>query len=82
MMASYSQRLIGKRNGIHRWNMDFSNWPSQRHYFSDSFQRHGPEQLDNSDIDEFRLRHGQWRFHNLKFGGVKVLVVIKYYYFA
>ena len=56
MTASYNQRLIGKRNGIHRWNMGFSEWPSQRHYFSDGFLRHGPEQLDNSDIDEFRLR--------------------------
>ena len=49
MAASYNQRLIGKRNRIH-W------WPSQRHYFSDGFQRHGPEQFDNSDIDEFMLR--------------------------
>ncbi|XWS73048.1 hypothetical protein CRYUN_Cryun02cG0092200 [Craigia yunnanensis] len=55
MMASYSQRLIGKRNGIHRWNMGFTEWPSQQHYFSDGFRRLGPEQLDNSDIDEFRL---------------------------
>lgn len=56
MMASYSQRLMGKRNGIRQWNMGFSEWQSQRHSFSDGFQRHGPEQLDNSDIDEFRLR--------------------------
>ncbi|OMO52352.1 hypothetical protein CCACVL1_29260 [Corchorus capsularis] len=56
MMASYSPRLMGKRNGIHRWNMGFSEWPSQRHYFSDGFQRHGPEQLDNSDVDEYRVR--------------------------
>ncbi|XVE98508.1 hypothetical protein REPUB_Repub03eG0112600 [Reevesia pubescens] len=56
LMASYGQRLMGKRNGIHRWNMGFSEWPSQQHYFSDGFQRHGSQQLDNSDIDEFRVR--------------------------
>ncbi|XP_022732136.1 uncharacterized protein LOC111286444 [Durio zibethinus] len=56
MMTSYSWRLISKRDRIHRGNMSFSGWPSQRHYFSDGFQRHGPEQLDNSDIDEFRVR--------------------------
>ncbi|XVE63575.1 hypothetical protein DITRI_Ditri07aG0031100 [Diplodiscus trichospermus] len=56
IMASYNQRLVGKRNGIHRWNMGFSEWPSQRRYFSDGFQRHGLEHLDNSDIDEFRVR--------------------------
>ncbi|XP_038992914.1 uncharacterized protein LOC120116510 [Hibiscus syriacus] len=55
MVDSYNQRLIGKRNGIHRWNSDFLQWPSQRHYLPDGFQRQGPEQWDNSDIDEFTL---------------------------
>ncbi|XP_022749558.1 uncharacterized protein LOC111298997 isoform X2 [Durio zibethinus] len=56
MMASYNQRLIAKRSGSHQWNMGISEWPSQRHYFSYAFQRHSPEELDNSDIDEFRMR--------------------------
>ncbi|KAL1128270.1 hypothetical protein V6Z11_A13G237000 [Gossypium hirsutum] len=56
MTTSYSQRLIGKRNGIHQQSMAFSEWPSMHHYFSDGLQRHGPEQLDNPDTDEFRYR--------------------------
>ncbi|KAK8697404.1 hypothetical protein V6N13_113555 [Hibiscus sabdariffa] len=56
MVDSYNQRLIGKRNGIHQWNRDFLEWPSQQHYFPDGFLRQGPEQWDNSDIDEFTLR--------------------------
>ncbi|KAE8668682.1 Enhancer of polycomb-like transcription factor protein, putative isoform 3 [Hibiscus syriacus] len=56
MVDSYNQRLFGNRNGIHRWNRDFLDWPSQRHYLPDGFQRQGPEQWDNSDIDEFTLR--------------------------
>ncbi|KAE8687126.1 Enhancer of polycomb-like transcription factor protein, putative isoform 5 [Hibiscus syriacus] len=56
MVDSYNQRLIGKRNGIHRWNRGFLDWPSQRHYFPYGFQRQGLEHWDNSDIDEFTLR--------------------------
>ncbi|KAJ0030955.1 hypothetical protein Pint_12757 [Pistacia integerrima] len=56
MVAPYNQRLMGKRNGIHRWNMGYSEWPSQRHLHPDGSQRHGPGQLDGSDLDEFRLR--------------------------
>ncbi|KAK8262276.1 hypothetical protein V6Z11_D13G246000 [Gossypium hirsutum] len=56
MTTSYSQKLIGKRNGIHQQSMAFSEWPSMHHYFSDGLQRHGPEQLDNPDTDEFRYR--------------------------
>jgi hypothetical protein len=56
MMISYNQRTIDKRNGIHRWNMGSSEWPRQRHYNLDGSQRHGIEQLDGSDLDEFRLR--------------------------
>ncbi|XP_038993783.1 uncharacterized protein LOC120117596 [Hibiscus syriacus] len=54
-MPSYGQRLIGKRNRIRRQNMAISECPSLQNYLSDGLQRHGPEQLDNSDIDEFRL---------------------------
>lgn len=56
MTTSYSQRLIDKRNGIHQQSMAFSEWPSMHHYFSDGLQRHGFEQLDNPDINEFRYR--------------------------
>lgn len=56
MVASYNQRLMGKKNGIYRWNVGYSEWPSQRYFHSDGSQRHGPEQLDCSDLDEFRLR--------------------------
>ncbi|KAK8604803.1 hypothetical protein V6N13_082275 [Hibiscus sabdariffa] len=56
MVDSYNQRLVGKRNGIHRWSRDFLEWPRQGHYFPDGFQRQGPEQWDNSDIDELTLR--------------------------
>lgn len=56
LVASYNQRLMGKRNGIHRWNMGYSEWPSQRQFYSDGLQRHGPQMLDSSDLDEFKLR--------------------------
>ncbi|KAK0572549.1 hypothetical protein LWI29_033330 [Acer saccharum] len=56
MAASCNQRLMVRRNGIHRWNMDYSDWPSQRPLYSDGSLKHGPEQFDGSDLDEFRLR--------------------------
>ncbi|KAL5850386.1 hypothetical protein ACOSQ4_008399 [Xanthoceras sorbifolium] len=56
IVASCNQRLMVRRNGIHRWNMGYSDWPSQRHLYSDGSLRHGPEQFDGSDLDEFRLR--------------------------
>ncbi|GMJ15634.1 hypothetical protein like AT4G32620 [Hibiscus trionum] len=54
-MPSYGQRLIGKTNRIHQQNAAISECPSLQHYLSDGLQRHGPEQLYNSDVDEFRL---------------------------
>lgn len=56
MVISYNQRTIDKRNGVHRWNMGPSEWPRQRHNNLDGSLRHGIEQLDGSDIDEFKLR--------------------------
>ncbi|KAJ7966093.1 Enhancer of polycomb-like [Quillaja saponaria] len=56
VVASYNQRTLGKRNGTRRWNLDYYDWPSQRHYQLDGPQRHGIEQLVGSDLDEFRLR--------------------------
>ncbi|KAA8521753.1 hypothetical protein F0562_012426 [Nyssa sinensis] len=55
-MAAYNQRTIGKRNAVHRWNMGLPEWPSQKHYQLEGSQRHVIEQLDGSDVDEFRLR--------------------------
>ncbi|KAJ4846207.1 hypothetical protein Tsubulata_034734 [Turnera subulata] len=54
MGASYSQKMFEQRNGNRRWNMAFSDWPSQRQQHLDWSMRHGPERLDDSDLDEFR----------------------------
>lgn len=56
MLMSYNHRVIDHRNGLHRWNMGPSEWPRQQHYRWDGSHRHGIEQLDGSDLDEFRLR--------------------------
>ncbi|KAA8525337.1 hypothetical protein F0562_007244 [Nyssa sinensis] len=57
VVASYNQRTIGSRgNGVHQWNMGLPEWPSQKHYQAEASQRHHIEQLDSSDLDEFRLR--------------------------
>lgn len=55
MVATYGRRMIGNRNGAHRWNMGFSEW-HRRHFQPEVPQRHGVEQLDSSDLDEFKLR--------------------------
>ncbi|OUZ99707.1 Tudor domain [Macleaya cordata] len=55
MAMSYNQRT-GKRNGTSRWNTGLSEWPNQKHYQAEGFQRLRVEQLDDSDLDEFRLR--------------------------
>lgn len=52
--ASYSQRTSGTRSSVQSWNS--TDWPTQMHYQSDGFQRHNFEQLDPSELDEFRLR--------------------------
>ncbi|XP_061359587.1 uncharacterized protein LOC133303658 [Gastrolobium bilobum] len=56
--ASYSQSMSAsaKRNGVSRWNMGNYDLPGHRQYVLDGSQRHGIEQLDGSDLDEFRLR--------------------------
>ncbi|XP_068647191.1 uncharacterized protein [Aristolochia californica] len=52
-----SQRSIGKRNGVSRYNMGLPEWPSVKHqYIPDGFQRHRVEQIGGLDYDEFRLR--------------------------
>ena len=56
MVSSYNQRPIGKKNGVHRWNMGLPEWPSQNHYQLEGSLKHGIEQLDGLELDEFRLR--------------------------
>ncbi|KAF7830216.1 Histone-lysine N-methyltransferase TRX1 [Senna tora] len=56
MMASFNRRMSGKRNGVSMWNMDYYELPSQGEYLLDGPQSHEIEQLDGSDLDEFRLR--------------------------
>lgn len=51
-----NQRAVGNRNGVNRLNTGLSQWPNQRHNLSDISLRYGLEQLDGSDLDEFRLR--------------------------
>lgn len=53
MTAPYNQRPTSTRNGTHRWIMGFP----ERHLYADgSHRHHGPDHLDASDLDEFRLR--------------------------
>ncbi|GAB2284869.1 hypothetical protein Dimus_019321 [Dionaea muscipula] len=47
MSPLYSHRIMHKRNGEHGWNVNLPWWHSPMHKI---------EQLDDSDIDEFRLR--------------------------
>ncbi|GAV89524.1 EPL1 domain-containing protein [Cephalotus follicularis] len=57
MVASCSHKLMGKRNGIHFWNMGSSEWPNQQQqYRLDGSPWHGLDHLNGSDLDEFRLR--------------------------
>ena len=58
MTASHSQRMSasGKRNGVSRWNVGSYDLPGHRQYLLDGPQRHGIEQLDGSDLDEYKLR--------------------------
>lgn len=54
MVASYDQRTVVKRNGVHRWNMGLPEWPSQKHQPEGS-RGLAIEQFDSSDLHEFRL---------------------------
>ncbi|KAK6927437.1 Enhancer of polycomb-like, N-terminal [Dillenia turbinata] len=56
MAISYNQRMMSKRNGVQRSNMGLPEWSSPRHYMAEGSQRHNFEQLDSSELDEFRLR--------------------------
>ncbi|XP_060208179.1 uncharacterized protein LOC132635699 [Lycium barbarum] len=56
MVASYDQRTVVKRNGVHRWNMSLPEWTSQKHYHPEGSCGPAIEQFDSSDLHEFRLR--------------------------
>ncbi|KAK6912680.1 Enhancer of polycomb-like, N-terminal [Dillenia turbinata] len=56
MAVSYNQRMMSKRNGVHRSNMGLSERSIPRHYMAEGSQRHHFEQLDSLELDEFRLR--------------------------
>ncbi|KAF7830221.1 Histone-lysine N-methyltransferase TRX1 [Senna tora] len=56
MMASFNRRMSGKKNGVSMWNMGYYELASQGEYLLDVPQSHEIEQLDGSDLDEFRLR--------------------------
>ncbi|KAI4337383.1 hypothetical protein L6164_015807 [Bauhinia variegata] len=56
IMASYSPRMFGKRNRLNRWNRGYYDMLDHRQYLLEGPQRHGIEQLDGSDLDEYRLR--------------------------
>ncbi|KAG9459330.1 hypothetical protein H6P81_003838 [Aristolochia fimbriata] len=52
-----SQRSMGNRNGVPRYNNSLPEWSSVKHqYTPDGFQRHRVEQIGGLDYDEFRLR--------------------------
>ncbi|KAM2544654.1 hypothetical protein TB1_016317 [Malus domestica] len=51
-----SRRVVGNRNEVHRWNAGIPDWSSQRYYQPEVSPRHGMGLLDDSDLDEFRLR--------------------------
>ncbi|XP_027353723.1 uncharacterized protein LOC113864327 [Abrus precatorius] len=57
--SSYSQQRVsrsGKRNGDGRWNMGYYDLSGHRQYLWDGPPRHGTEQLDGPNLDEFRTR--------------------------
>ncbi|XP_055820657.1 uncharacterized protein LOC129889400 isoform X2 [Solanum dulcamara] len=56
MVASYDQRTVVKRNGVHRWNMSLPEWSNQKHYHPEGSRGPATEQFDSSDLHEFRLR--------------------------
>ncbi|GAB2275618.1 hypothetical protein Dimus_010375 [Dionaea muscipula] len=52
----YNQRIMNKRNGVYGWNVNIPDWHSPMPYQLEGPQLPYIEQLDDSDIDEFRLR--------------------------
>ncbi|GLT80523.1 hypothetical protein SLA2020_519580 [Shorea laevis] len=55
---------MGGRNGMNRWNLGFSGWSSQRYFYLGDYLKHYLEQLDDSDLDEYRLRGASAAAHH------------------
>ncbi|GMH10820.1 hypothetical protein Nepgr_012661 [Nepenthes gracilis] len=55
-MFSYNQRTMRGSNGVHGSNISPFECSSSMHYEPEWSSRHRIEQLDASDLDEFRLR--------------------------
>lgn len=55
-IVSFNHRTPGKNNGTHRLNGRLPEWQKQKQYYSGRSQRHIVEQLDGTELDEFRLR--------------------------
>ncbi|XP_011081867.1 uncharacterized protein LOC105164793 [Sesamum indicum] len=55
-LISHNQRTTGNKNGVQQWNMGLPELPSQRHYYFGAQYGQGVEQLNGSDLHEFRLR--------------------------
>ncbi|KAL2544765.1 Enhancer of polycomb-like transcription factor protein [Forsythia ovata] len=55
IMASYNKRT-GNINGVPQRNTGLPEWSSQKPHYFDRHHRLGVEQLDGSDLREFRLR--------------------------
>ncbi|CAJ1973772.1 unnamed protein product [Sphenostylis stenocarpa] len=55
---SHSQRISssGKRNGDSRWNVGYYDLAGHRQYLVDGPQRLGIDQIDGTDLYEFRMR--------------------------
>lgn len=56
ILGPYNQKAGGRINGANRSSTGLSQLPSRRHNPSEVSLRYGVEQLDGSDLDEFRLR--------------------------
>ncbi|KAK4420023.1 hypothetical protein Salat_2415200 [Sesamum alatum] len=55
-LMSHNQRTTGNKNGVQQWNMGLPELSSQRHHYFGGHYRQGIEQLNGSDLHEFRLR--------------------------
>ncbi|KAK4274380.1 hypothetical protein QN277_017608 [Acacia crassicarpa] len=54
MISYHSHRMPGKRSGVGNWNLSH-DWPGHGQYKLDGSYRHGVEQFDGSDLDEYKL---------------------------
>ncbi|KAG8375524.1 hypothetical protein BUALT_Bualt10G0108700 [Buddleja alternifolia] len=55
-LISYNQRTIDNRHGVPQWNTGLPGLSNQRQCFIDGPHRQRMDQMDGSDLHEFRLR--------------------------